>query len=152
MAVTSNAIQSQESLDQSEDAAIAQKSTALIAPESRKQPPAESHESIRARQLVILSFWIIVIFLGIPIWWWTTSIHRATLPLKEMMNWAEGKVSHPDSVDLSGLLMSFFRLVDQPFPWKSWLKDHAFKKTRYSGSFELRSTPWTIKTSRLSTI
>lgn len=99
MAAINNVMKSQESLDQSEDAAIAQKSTELMAPESRKQPPAESQESIRVRQLVILSFWTIVIFLGIPIWWWTTSIHRATLPLKEMMNWAEGKVSHPDSMN-----------------------------------------------------
>ncbi|KAI4106589.1 MAG: hypothetical protein L6R37_002090 [Teloschistes peruensis] len=95
MAAINNVMKSQESLDQSEDAAIAQKSTELMAPESRKQPPAESQESIRVRQLVILSFWTIVIFLGIPIWWWTTSIHRATLPLKEMMNWAEGKACRP---------------------------------------------------------
>lgn len=58
-----------------------------------KQPPPESRESIRVRQFVILSFWAIVVFLGLPIWWWTTSVYRARLPLQEMEDWAEGKVS-----------------------------------------------------------
>ncbi|KAL8730035.1 MAG: hypothetical protein Q9166_004359 [cf. Caloplaca sp. 2 TL-2023] len=60
-----------------------------------KQPPPESMESIRVRQLVILSFWAIVIFLGVPIWWWTTSVYRARLPLREMEDWAEGKSCRP---------------------------------------------------------
>lgn len=58
----------------------------------KKQPPPESKEGIRVRQLVILSFWAIAVFLGAPIWLWTTSIHRARLPLQEMMDWAEGRV------------------------------------------------------------
>ncbi len=58
-----------------------------------KQPPPESNEGIRVRQSVILSFWAIVIIFGIPIWLWTTSIHRARLPLQEMADWAEGRVS-----------------------------------------------------------
>ncbi|KAL8732126.1 MAG: hypothetical protein Q9181_004053 [Wetmoreana brouardii] len=62
---------------------------------SRPQPPPESGDSIRVRQLVILSFWAIVVFLGLPIWWWTTSIHRARLPLHEMMDWAKGKACRP---------------------------------------------------------
>ncbi|KAL8773163.1 MAG: hypothetical protein Q9209_001839 [Squamulea sp. 1 TL-2023] len=60
--------------------------------ETPKQPPPESRESIRVRQLVILSFWVIVVFLGLPIWWWTTSVYRARLPLREMESWAEGKI------------------------------------------------------------
>ncbi|KAL8649220.1 MAG: hypothetical protein Q9226_005665 [Calogaya cf. arnoldii] len=60
-----------------------------------KQPPPESKESIRVRQLVILSFWTIVVFLGLPIWWWTTSVYRARLPLQEMEDWAEGKSCRP---------------------------------------------------------
>ncbi|KAL8909149.1 MAG: hypothetical protein Q9171_005154 [Xanthocarpia ochracea] len=60
-----------------------------------KQPPPESRESIRVRQLVILSFWAVVIFLGLPIWWWTTSVYRARLPLQEMEDWAEGKSCRP---------------------------------------------------------
>lgn len=59
---------------------------------SKKQPPPESLESIRIRSLVVASFWVIVVFLGLPTWWWTTSIHRARLPLREMLEWADGKV------------------------------------------------------------
>ncbi len=59
---------------------------------SKKQPPPESAEEIRTRGLIILSLWAIVIFLGLPTWWWTTSIPRARLPLQEMRAWADGKV------------------------------------------------------------
>ena len=58
----------------------------------RRQPPPESSTSIRIRGLVILSFWTVVLLLGFPTWWWTTSIHRARLPLQEMLDWADGKV------------------------------------------------------------
>ena len=57
-----------------------------------KRPPPESDQSQRTRKLVILSFWAVVIFLGLPVWWWTTSIHRARLPLQDMLEWADGKV------------------------------------------------------------
>lgn len=57
-----------------------------------KQPPPEKPAEIQRRSLIILSFWLIVIFLGLPIWWKTTSIYRANLPLSEMMDWADGKV------------------------------------------------------------
>lgn len=67
------------------------KNVATIA-KSVKKPPPESKESIRTRTLVILSFWAVVVFLGFPIWLWTTSIHRARLPLQEMLEWADGKV------------------------------------------------------------
>ena len=57
-----------------------------------KQPPPEKPAEIQRRSLIILSFWLIVVFLGLPIWWKTTSIYRANLPLSEMMDWADGKV------------------------------------------------------------
>lgn len=57
-----------------------------------KKPPPESLASIRVRGLVISSFWAVVIFLGLPVWLWTTSIHRATLPLQDMLDWSDGKV------------------------------------------------------------
>ena len=66
-------------------------SSAAVLP-SPKQPPPESKENIRIRRLAILSFWTVAVILGLPIWWWTTSIHRARLPLQEMMEWADGKV------------------------------------------------------------
>lgn len=59
----------------------------------KKEPPPETSESIRTRSLVILSFWVIVLFLGLPIWWRTTAIYRAKLPLNQMMDWADGRVS-----------------------------------------------------------
>lgn len=67
----------------------------------KKQPPPESSENIHTRSLVVVSFWAIIIFLGLPLWWWTTSIHRARLPLREMLDWADGKVtfSSPDSYE-----------------------------------------------------
>ncbi|KAL8808311.1 MAG: hypothetical protein Q9182_000131 [Xanthomendoza sp. 2 TL-2023] len=60
-----------------------------------KQPPPESRESIRVRQLVIFSFWAIAVFLGLPIWYCTTSVYRAQLPLQEMEDWAGGKACRP---------------------------------------------------------
>ena len=57
-----------------------------------KKPPPESSDSVRVRSLVVASFWAIAVCLGLPIWWWTTSIPRARLPLKEMLEWADGKV------------------------------------------------------------
>ena len=65
----------------------------LVSPAKKtEKPPPESAEGIRVRGLVIFSFWAIVIFLGLPVWLWTTSIHRARLPLQEMLDWADGKV------------------------------------------------------------
>ncbi len=56
------------------------------------EPPPENPSDIRRRTYVILSFWLIVLLLGLPIWWKTTTIYRANLPLGEMMEWADGKV------------------------------------------------------------
>jgi phosphatidylinositol glycan class S len=61
-------------------------------PKKKPEPPPESSETIRIRSLVIASFWAIVIFLGLPIWWKTTAIYRADLPLDQMMDWADGRV------------------------------------------------------------
>ncbi|KAL9126263.1 MAG: hypothetical protein Q9217_004656 [Psora testacea] len=60
-----------------------------------KHPPPEEPESRRLRAFVILAFWAVVVFLGIPVWLWTTSIHRARLPLEEMLAWADGKACKP---------------------------------------------------------
>ncbi|KAI1499034.1 phosphatidylinositol-glycan biosynthesis class S protein [Biscogniauxia marginata] len=62
----------------------------------RRQPPPEKPADIRRRSLVIASFWLIVLFLGLPIWWKTTTIYRADLPLSQMMDWADGKVCSPE--------------------------------------------------------
>jgi hypothetical protein len=79
--------------------------TPLDAVRSQKQPPPESRESIWLRRLAILSFWIVVVFFGLPIWLKTTAVYRAELPLQEMTNWAEGKVRNA-SLSSSSLLTS----------------------------------------------
>lgn len=58
----------------------------------RKDAPPEKPSDIRRRSWVIFSFWAIVLFLGLPIWYKTTTIYRANLPLSQMLEWADGKV------------------------------------------------------------
>jgi phosphatidylinositol glycan class S len=58
----------------------------------RKEPPPEKPSDVRRRSYIILSFWLIVLLLGLPIWWKTTTIYRADLPLQEMLDWSDGKV------------------------------------------------------------
>lgn len=55
-------------------------------------PPPESPQSITTRRLVILSFWAVAVLLGLPLWFKTTTIYRAHLPLQQMLDWADGKV------------------------------------------------------------
>lgn len=57
-------------------------------------PPPEQPAHVFRRSLIIASFWLVVLCLGLPIWWKTTAIPRANLPLQQMMSWAEGKVSN----------------------------------------------------------
>ncbi|ATY64878.1 GPI transamidase component PIG-S, putative [Cordyceps militaris CM01] len=58
-------------------------------------PPAEKPSDTRRRSYIVWSYWLIVVFLGLPIWWQTTAIHRASLPLDGMMQWADGKACRP---------------------------------------------------------
>jgi hypothetical protein len=61
-------------------------------PEQRREPPPEPPTQTRRRSWVIASLWAIVLFVGLPIWWRTTTIYRAELPLGQMLDWADGKV------------------------------------------------------------
>ena len=80
------------------DPSIGSSQSNLASISSPKKPPPERPEDVRLRGFVIGSFWVVVLFFGLPVWWWTTSIHRARLPLREMLEWADGKVSfHPMS-------------------------------------------------------
>ncbi|KAK5745346.1 GPI transamidase component [Elasticomyces elasticus] len=65
-----------------------QSSAAEIA---KPEPPPESQSLLRTRRWIVLSFWAIVVCFGLPHWLWTTSTYRASLPLEQMNNWAEGK-------------------------------------------------------------
>ncbi|KAM0424186.1 hypothetical protein ACHAPT_010556 [Fusarium lateritium] len=58
-------------------------------------PPTEKPSDITRRTRVVVSFWLIVLCLGLPIWWKTTTIYRANLPLDGMLEWAEGKACRP---------------------------------------------------------
>ena len=60
--------------------------------EAPKEPPPETSESRWTRRLVLLSFWAVALFFGLPVWWKTTTVYRAPLPLQEMLDWADGKV------------------------------------------------------------
>ncbi|KAI1333894.1 phosphatidylinositol-glycan biosynthesis class S protein [Xylariaceae sp. FL0016] len=61
----------------------------------RKLPPPEKLAETRRRSFIIASYWCIVLLLGLPVWWQTTSIYRANLPLSQMMDWADGKTCSP---------------------------------------------------------
>ena len=70
-------------------------SKSLDAVQTKTQPPPETSKSLWLRRYVILSFWAVVVLLGLPTWWKTTAIYRADLPLPYMTDWADGKVALP---------------------------------------------------------
>lgn len=76
------------------DAATLPKDGKVVAQASR-EPPPPSPDTVRSRQLVVFSFWAIVLFFGLPIWYKTTAIYRANLPLHTMTEWSEGKICKP---------------------------------------------------------
>jgi hypothetical protein len=47
---------------------------------------------VSLRTKIVISFWAVILLLGLPTWLQTTSIYRANLPLQDMVNWAEGFV------------------------------------------------------------
>ncbi|KAJ6437353.1 GPI transamidase component PIG-S [Purpureocillium lavendulum] len=69
--------------------------SATAAPGAPKQPPPEKPSETRRRSYIVLSFWLIVLVLGLPIWWKTTTIYRADLPFDRMLQWADGKACRP---------------------------------------------------------
>ena len=81
-----------------------------------KRPPPEPSKDIHVRSLVIFAFWAIVVFLGLPVWWWTTTIHRSRLPLQEMLEWADGKVSPRDRKDFKYSLAILYQACKPTFP------------------------------------
>jgi cytoskeletal protein RodZ len=115
----------------------------LKAVPATKQPPPESKEGIWLRRLAILSFWAVVVFLGLPIWYKTTAIYRADLPLQQMSDWAEGHVSGFVSLqDVSDTSRS----ASPSFPFASPSKPRSRLQTRRT-SCALPSTRSTTSTS-----
>lgn len=118
----------------------------------KKEPPPEKPSDIRRRSYIILSFWLIVVLLGLPIWWKTTTIYRADLPLQEMLDWSDGKVCIVSSLVLgmacvgwlrADLALSRSRLVDQYSPSVSPSKPMRFKNKRPRTSSASHNTPST---------
>ncbi|CAI7600070.1 unnamed protein product [Penicillium palitans] len=64
-------------------------------PGVKRAPPPETPAALQTRFRVIAAFWAVIIFFGFPIWWKTTSIYRASLPIEEMVDWADGKACRP---------------------------------------------------------
>ncbi|KAJ5682044.1 uncharacterized protein N7477_001984 [Penicillium maclennaniae] len=77
------------------DSTSQQATTASESTPIAQRIPPETPEAISTRFLVIATFWAVIIFLGFPIWWKTTSIYRAHLPIQEMVDWADGKTCRP---------------------------------------------------------
>ncbi|KAG0159012.1 Phosphatidylinositol-glycan biosynthesis class S protein [Penicillium digitatum] len=80
-------------------------------PSVKRTPPPETPAALQTRFKVIAAFWAVIIFLGFPIWWKTTSIYRASLPIKEMVDWADGKACRPVfplEIHLATPSMNFF--------------------------------------------
>lgn len=65
----------------------------MASDEARKRPSLEKPEAASLRTKIVFSFWAIILCIGVPVWYQTTSIYRATLPLQEMLNWADSAVS-----------------------------------------------------------
>ncbi len=84
---------SENSRDARENEAPSTSRTAAGVVAVSKAPPPETPKDVRTRRLVIAAFWSVIIIAGLPLWWQTTTIYRAALPLGQMMDWAEGKVS-----------------------------------------------------------
>ncbi|BCS24810.1 GPI-anchor transamidase GPI17 [Aspergillus puulaauensis] len=58
-------------------------------------PLPEKPSAVYTRSKVVAAFWAVILFLGFPIWWKTTSIYRAELPIQDMLDWAGGKSCRP---------------------------------------------------------
>ncbi|KAI9374587.1 phosphatidylinositol-glycan biosynthesis class S protein [Aspergillus egyptiacus] len=70
--------------------------TAMTANASASRlPPPEKPSAIQTRSKVVAAFWAVIILLGFPIWWKTTSINRAELPIQKMLDWGGGKSCRP---------------------------------------------------------
>lgn len=79
-------------LDGASENGTAISKTTMGSTKARKIPPPEKPEASRLRSKVVLSFWTVIVLLGLPMWWQTTSIYRAKLPIQQMLSWSEGLV------------------------------------------------------------
>lgn len=115
-------------------------------------PPPEKPEAIRTRFKVIAAFWAVIIFLGFPIWWKTTSIYRASLPVPEMIDWADGKVISPSTAHNLANQHTNTRLVVLSSPSRSASRPPPCPTSTLRISSALRSTRSTTSMSSPRTI
>lgn len=112
---------------------------AVSATVEQKKPPPETPEAIRLRIWVIASFWAIILLLGLPIWWRTTMVYRASLPLNQMNDWADGKVSF--LLLWSGILLIPLRYVGPYFHFEYPLRLQRCPIRKLSIFYELLNMP-----------
>lgn len=79
--------------EKSDKAEVTGQTNIVTAALTRKQPPPESRQELKTRRWIIFCFWAVVAFFGLPVWYATTTVPRASLPLDSMNQWAEGQVS-----------------------------------------------------------
>ncbi|CAG9767915.1 unnamed protein product [Ceutorhynchus assimilis] len=61
---------------------VIKKDTSNVSP--KKKNIEEDASDANFRTLSILSYFIVLVLLGVPIWWYTTRVYRASLPLDEI--------------------------------------------------------------------
>lgn len=71
-----------------------------------KTPAPRSAVQGKGSNAILFAFWAVVVLLGVPLWLWTTSIHRANLPMESMNEWSNGKVC--DFYGISRLCLTCF--------------------------------------------
>ncbi|KAI5289896.1 GPI transamidase component [Ascosphaera aggregata] len=74
--------------------------------------PTENPAAIKTRLSVVLSFWAVVVFLGLPLWWKTTTVHREDIPMQEMQDWANGKAPSIPSPEAEVLIQMTQHTLD----------------------------------------
>lgn len=122
------------SLRAEKDPSIAQASPETTTPHDEAgSPPPEPASDVRRRSQIVLSFWLIVLCLGLPIWWKTTTIYRANLPLEGMLAWSDGKARTPRNCPLRAVLISI-RPADQSFRYRSPSRPTRYKQPKHRTS------------------
>ena len=112
---------------------------------TKKQPPPEKPEAVSLRTKIVISFWAVILLLGLPTWWQTTSIYRANLPLQDMVNWAEGFVRNDRRS--WGLQLTLARRILLPlFPCTSGFSHQASHAPTRSGWYGTRNKSSTTST------
>lgn len=60
---------------------------------SKPTAPTAPLVDLTSRRIIVLSFWAILL-LGLPFWWYTTTIERLTLPKGQVEAWKSQEVSY----------------------------------------------------------